>query len=196
MLSAPEPELRRYAAWVIGTAVQNNSKAQTQLHQYKGVKRLVDRLDDEYSVRTKVVYALGSQLHHFPPAARQFEEAGGWQKLRKCLEDSKEGTECQRRVAFFLANYLADEGVDPEKIQEQGFLERLIEILRDEQYNEETDLRERVLQAVQMLLSRTTGPKEETQAQLKGMLPGLKEQHPDALDHEQWGNLENSLQSL
>jgi hsp70-interacting protein len=35
-LSSPEPQLRRYAAWVIGTAVQNNPKAQGHLFQYQG----------------------------------------------------------------------------------------------------------------------------------------------------------------
>jgi hypothetical protein len=189
MLSAPEAEVRRYAAWVIGTAVQNNIKAQTHLHQYNGVKRLVDRLDDEYPVRSKALYALGSQLHHFPPAAKQFEEAGGWEKLKRCLDDVDEGTECQRRVAFFLASYLADEGVDISKIQEHGFLDRLIGILRR---SDETDLRERALQAVQTLVHRTDG-NDETKAQLKGMLPGLREQHPEALDHEQWRSLENQL---
>lgn len=129
-------------------------------------------------------------MHHFPPAARQFEEVGGWGKLRGCLEDVDEGSELQRRVAFFLANYLADEGVDAAKIQEHGFLERFIEILK--RSKDEADLRERVLQAVHMLMRRTNAT-EEHKADLKGMLPGLKEQHPDALDHEQWHSLENQL---
>src|SRR5436305_3112710 len=84
LTSSPEPQLRRYAAWVIGTAVQNNPKAQSQLLKYQGIKKLVEKLkDDEYSVRTKILYALGSELTHFPEGMKQFSEAGGWGILRR-----------------------------------------------------------------------------------------------------------------
>lgn len=138
-LSSPEPELRRYAAWVIGTAVQNNPKAQGHLLQYKGVKKLVEKLADEYAVRAKVIYALGSQLSHCPAAVKQFEEARGWKHLQACIEDVDEGTECQRRVAFFVANYLAEEGSSTTELGD-GYLEGFVQVLQ----KQEADLREKV----------------------------------------------------
>jgi hsp70-interacting protein len=144
MLSSPEAQLRRYAAWVIGTAVQNNSKAQGHLLQYKGVKKLVDKLDDEYSVRSKVLYALGSTLSHFPAGVRQFGEVGGWKKMRECIDADENGTECQRRVAFFIANYLTEEDASTRDIEENGFLKGLVDILGDEKYSDDMDLLEKV----------------------------------------------------
>lgn len=145
-LTSSEPQLRRYAAWVIGTAVQNNPKAQGHLFQYKGIPNLVSKLDDEYSVRTKVLYALGSELNHFPAGVRQFGEAGGWTKLRQCCKDTEEGTECLRRVAFFVSNFLAEEGSQStlEEIEKLGFLERFVEVLGMERYKEEHDMLEKV----------------------------------------------------
>jgi hypothetical protein len=144
MLSAPETPLRRYAAWVTGTAVQNNAKAQAHLLQYKGVEKLVEKLDDEYPVRTKALYALGSELNNFPEGVEQFAQADGWEKLRKCVEGVTQGTECQRRVAFFLSNYLAEDEASTANIEENNFLQGLVNILDDEKYTDESDLLEKV----------------------------------------------------
>jgi len=209
MLNSPDAELRRYAAWVIGTAVQNNPKAQGHFFQYKGLKRLVDKLDDEYPVRSKVLYALGSQLHHFPAGVRQFNEAGGWEKLRKCVDPVDEGIECQRRTAFFVSNYLADENVATQGLEDNKFLEGFVDILGNERYTEQPDLQEKVqsrervvltikaLQAASMMVSRDLGTSDkESLTKLKQLLPSLKEKHPESLDQSQWTSLENSLDTL
>jgi len=209
MLNSPDAELRRYAAWVIGTAVQNNPKAQGHLFQYKGLKRLVDKLDDEYSVRSKVLYALGSQLHHFPAGVRQFSEAGGWEKLRKCVDRVAEGIECQRRVAFFVSNYLADDNVATQGIEDNRFLEAFVDILGNNRCAEDPDLQEKVssrehlvltvkaLQATSMMVSRDLGTSDkESLTKLKQLLPSLKAKHPESLDQSQWTAFENSLDTL
>jgi len=203
MLSSPDAELRRYAAWVTGTAVQNNPKAQGHLLQYKGVKKLVDKLDDVYSVRTKVLYALGCQLNQCPAAVRQFTEVGGWKKLRACIDKVDEGTECQRRVAFFLSNYLAEGGVQTEGLEDNHFLEGFVNVLEDvkdpdvlEKVRPYDDYLTQTLQAVNMLVSKRIGTSPETNSKLKHLLPKLKSQFPDALDQSQWTSLETSLSSL
>ena len=204
MLSSPEPQLRRYAAWVTGTAVQNNPKAQGHLLQYKGIKKLVEKLDDEYSVRTKVLYALGSELNHFPAGVRQFSENDGWRKLRKCVEGVEEGTECQRRVAFFIANYLAEEGVKTKEIEEEGFLEGFVDILEDEKYSNESDLLDKVrpdetpliqtVQAASMLVTKRIGTfNESTISRLKQLLPKLDH---ESIDQDTLTTLEMSLKAL
>ena len=203
MLSSPEAELRRYAAWVTGTAVQNNPKAQGHLLQYKGVKKLVEKLDDVYSVRTKVLYALGCQLNQSPAAVRQFTELGGWKKLRACIDKVDEGTECQRRIAFFVSNYLAEEGAQTTGMEENGFLQGFVDILETET---DPDLVEKVppsgndltktIQAVNMLVSKHVKTSPETVAKLRHLLPKLKSQSRDALDQSQWTSLETSLSNL
>ena len=203
MLSSPEAELRRYAAWVTGTAVQNNHKAQGHLLQYKGVKKLVEKLDDVYSVRTKVLYALGCLLNQFPEGVRQFNEVGGWKKLRECMDKVDEGTECQRRVAFFISNYLAEENADTKGIEENDFLKGFVDIL---QYTKDPDLLEKVLslenhltktmQSTYMFVSKRTTTDPDTLSKLKHLLPSIKTQFPEALDGDQWTKLETSLSNL
>lgn len=180
-LSDSEASIRRYAAWVIGTAVQNNPKAQGHLLQYKGVKRLVESLGDAYTVRTKVIYALGSELSHCPAAVQQFEEADGWTVLKRALEDVKDGTECQRRITFFIVNYLAEDGVSMKGLQENDYLGTFARLLS----NVDVELREQVrpqemavaegqiIQAVTMMLEKGVTTYTETMAKLKELIPGV-----------------------
>ena len=203
-LGAPEAPIRRYAAWVIGTAVQNNPKAQGHLLQYKGVKKLVESLGDDYAVRTKVIYALGSELSHCPAAVKQFEEVGGWNLLRVSLEDVEEGTECQRRIAFLVVNYLAEEGVSTEGLQENGYLAAFVRNLSEV----ETDLREKVpqphrelavakgktIQAVTMLLEKRVATDATTMGKLKELLPVLR--NDPSIDQDLVTTLENTIQAL
>lgn len=86
-LSSPEPDLRRMAAWCIGTAVQNNLPSQERLLAMGGVAMLVDvatKQGEEREVRRKAVYALSSACRNYQPAmdactdalARQGREQG------------------------------------------------------------------------------------------------------------------------
>lgn len=68
------PDLRRYAAWCIGTAVQNNEKSQAALLPAAApgaLARLVEMATDsaeDVSVRRKAVYALSSAGRNYQPA--------------------------------------------------------------------------------------------------------------------------------
>lgn len=70
-LAAAEPDLRRYAAWCVGTAVQNNERSQERLLAAGGLPGLVrlatDAAEDE-AVRRKAVYALSSACRNYQPA--------------------------------------------------------------------------------------------------------------------------------
>lgn len=67
LLSSEEADLRRYAAWCIGTAVQNNVKAQTQLLGGEAIHKLVKLSieDSDGQVRRKAIYALSSEVRNF-----------------------------------------------------------------------------------------------------------------------------------
>jgi hsp70-interacting protein len=201
-LSAPEASIRRYAAWVIGTAVQNNPKAQGHLLQYRGVKRLVGSLGDEYNVRTKVIYALGSELSNCPAAVKEFGEVDGWKVLRALLKDVDEGTECQRRIAFFVANYLAEEDVSTEGLQENGYLGAFVRILS----KAEVDLREKVpsqeevmtkrktIQAVTLMLEKGVMADTEVMEELKETIAVLR--HDPSIDQDLVETLQNTIKVL
>ncbi|QSZ29252.1 hypothetical protein DSL72_003764 [Monilinia vaccinii-corymbosi] len=67
-LAHEEKEIRKMAAWCIGTAVQNNEKSQKCMLKEGGVPLLVKMCVDETEakdVRRKAVYALSSAVRNF-----------------------------------------------------------------------------------------------------------------------------------
>lgn len=72
LLSHEHPDFRRYAAWCVGTAVQNNAPSQERLLTAGGVPKLVamaagdDEKDDK--VKRKALYALSSAVRNYQPA--------------------------------------------------------------------------------------------------------------------------------
>lgn len=70
-LAHAEPEVRKYAAWCVGTAVQNNEKSQERLLAMGGLPVLVRVVLDGAEagdVRRKAVYALSSATRNYQPA--------------------------------------------------------------------------------------------------------------------------------
>lgn len=71
LLEHSEQELRRYAAWCVGTAVQNNEPSQESLLAMGGLPRLVKvavQEDETETVRRKAIYALSSAVRNYQPA--------------------------------------------------------------------------------------------------------------------------------
>lgn len=70
-LEHEESEIRRMAAWCVGTSVQNNEKSQERLFAMNGVPLLVKLALGEKEtglVRRKAVYALSSACRNYQPA--------------------------------------------------------------------------------------------------------------------------------
>ena len=69
LLKSDEAELRRYAAWCVGTAVQNNVKAQEKLQALDAISVLTRLSTQDLSepVRRKAIYALSSEVRNFQP---------------------------------------------------------------------------------------------------------------------------------
>lgn len=106
-LLAPEhaPEILVGAAWVVGTAIQNNDKAQATVLEHGALPRLLALLDaPSVEVRSKGLYALSALLKHYPAAVAQFDELHGWSKLRAELE--RDSLALRRKVVFLLAQLL------------------------------------------------------------------------------------------
>jgi hypothetical protein len=77
-LNSVEAEMRKMAAWCIGTAVQNNVIAQEKLLEMNGIPLLclLAVEDEDEGVRRKSVYALSSEIRNYQP---------GMDELVKCL---------------------------------------------------------------------------------------------------------------
>ena len=69
-LDNEEKDIRKFAAWCIGTAVQNNQPSQERLLAMGGIERLVKLATSEKEgkeVRKKAVYALSSGCRNYQP---------------------------------------------------------------------------------------------------------------------------------
>ncbi|KAM0446084.1 hypothetical protein ACHAPV_006500 [Trichoderma viride] len=70
-LGNKETELRKMAAWCVGTAVQNNERTQERLLAVGGVTPLIEmalKEDEAEEVRRKAVYALSSAVRNYQPS--------------------------------------------------------------------------------------------------------------------------------
>ncbi|RDA83323.1 hypothetical protein CP532_6549 [Ophiocordyceps camponoti-leonardi (nom. inval.)] len=70
-LRSDEADLRKMAAWCVGTAVQNNERTQEKLLAMGGLPPLVSmavRPEERTDVRRKAVYALSSACRNYQPA--------------------------------------------------------------------------------------------------------------------------------
>lgn len=71
LLDDAHADFRRYAAWCVGTAVQNNAPSQERFLAAGGVPKLIDvatRDEEDSAVRRKAVYALSSAVRNYQPA--------------------------------------------------------------------------------------------------------------------------------
>lgn len=70
-LGSQESELRKMAAWCVGTAVQNNERTQERLLAIGGVTPLIEmalKEDEAEDVRRKAIYALSSAVRNYQPS--------------------------------------------------------------------------------------------------------------------------------
>jgi hypothetical protein len=70
-LKHEEREIRKMAAWCVGTAVQNNVKTQERLLAVGGLPHLVEmaiKESEHVDVRRKAIYALSSACRNYQPA--------------------------------------------------------------------------------------------------------------------------------
>lgn len=73
LLEHEEADMRRMAAWCVGTAVQNNQKAQDKLIVLNAIPTLVRiaTSDSNAATRKKSVYALSSAVRNYQPALNE-----------------------------------------------------------------------------------------------------------------------------
>jgi len=108
-----EDEIRQYGLWIIGTAIQNNPKAQHSYLSYNPLPHLISVLttaNQQWSPRTrsKAVYCISNALRHNARAVQGFDSLGGWSALAAALQDSS--IIVRRKVAFLLLTLILQDG--------------------------------------------------------------------------------------
>jgi hsp70-interacting protein len=76
-LSHEEAEIRKMAAWCVGTAVQNNEKSQERCLAQGGIELLTElacKESEGKDVRRKAIYALSSECRNYQAAMDVFTE--------------------------------------------------------------------------------------------------------------------------
>lgn len=111
LLQSDQPAIQVQTAWVVGTAMQNNDKAQAVGLNHGILPILLSLLDSHTpELRNKAMYAVSSLLGHYPAAVAQFSELNGWSKFYQGLGDSS--LILRRKIAFFLNQLLVQDPSD------------------------------------------------------------------------------------
>lgn len=109
------PEIQTAIAGILGTAVQNNDKAQEQLVAADGLAPLLNMVGSTTatnSVRSKVLYAISSLIRHCPVALKGFLDGNGFTSLSKILSSNTNKTFSKKTV--FLIQQLLLASLDTE----------------------------------------------------------------------------------
>lgn len=117
LLSDPADGIQIGATWIVGTAVQNNDKAQMVVLRHGFLHALLGLLEQSPSaaVRSKVAYALSGILKNNPAAIRALDDpspstSSGWASLTRALQDPS--LQLRRKITFLMFNLLLQD-VEP-----------------------------------------------------------------------------------
>ncbi|ODQ81959.1 hypothetical protein BABINDRAFT_165467 [Babjeviella inositovora NRRL Y-12698] len=120
-LTNEEPSLRRYAASIVGTAVQNNPDCQNNYIKHDnaltGLLKLASEEEKDTSVRLKGLYALSSLVRNNEAIIGKFSEAKGWAVVSPILNSSELKDNVKLRALSLLSALLSLK-VDEEAIRE------------------------------------------------------------------------------
>lgn len=170
-LNDTEAVTRERSAFVIGSAVQSNPKAQIKSLEAGVLPQLIRLLSTETDdkVRPRILYAVSSLIRHFPYAQKRFLDLGGLAAIKSMFPSNKDFSIIQVKVITLLHDLvlekdmaLAEDAENTEKMKqyqivhmreavgEQGLCQWLPRLLQAPDH----DSREKVLQA--MLTLRST----------------------------------------
>ncbi|ORX56772.1 Fes1-domain-containing protein [Hesseltinella vesiculosa] len=155
-LGDKEQAVRTGAAWVCGTAVQNNPDAQNFL-EHKGLPPLTKLLKSENpQERAKAQYAISGLLKHCSAAVEQFKSEGGFQVMTNILRDQADDSQTVRKVVFLFNTLMVENSSLATEFKNDGLVDDLDNII--EKYTVETqdeDIVEKALRALHTLVEST-----------------------------------------
>ena len=132
----PAENMRLQAAWVLGTAVQNNPRSQEAFLKLDPLPRILDMLRSESSsaIRSKLIYLLSGLLRHNATAVATFSQLQGWTALKASLAEDP-SLPLRRKTAFLINSLFVHADSDDEAktyitaANQQGTIDALIDSL-------------------------------------------------------------------
>ncbi|PHZ11115.1 Fes1-domain-containing protein [Rhizopus microsporus ATCC 52813] len=155
-LSAKEPQVRKGTAWVCGTAVQNNPKAQKAFLSHGGLEPLLRLLDTDQDneVRSKALYAISGLLKHNAEALAAFEPLDGFNVLRRILHH--ENPTMVRKVIFLYNSLMIDNESLAARLVHDHTLEDLEGILKTyTTERDDEDMVEKTLRTIHTMIQKS-----------------------------------------
>ncbi|KAG0743911.1 hypothetical protein G6F57_007144 [Rhizopus arrhizus] len=155
-LDAKEPEVRKGVAWVCGTAVQNNPKAQTAFMTHGGLQPLLNLLahDADKGVRNKALYAISGFLKHNTSGVLEFEKLDGFNVLRVIL--STEDTAMLRKVIFLYNSLMIDNEALATRFVKDGTFDDFQKVLiKYTEEDEDEDMVEKTLRTIHTVVTKS-----------------------------------------
>ncbi|KAJ3325944.1 hypothetical protein HDV06_002329 [Boothiomyces sp. JEL0866] len=134
LLTSEESEIRVNVAWVMGTAVQNNDRAQQDFARAGGLNILLNSLlkDTDPTVRIKLLYCLSAAIRVCPTNFNEFINNDGFKIIVSACQD---GNEQMIKRSLFLFDALMHEEDQSTveqtntKLMENAVYDMIIEIL-------------------------------------------------------------------
>ncbi|KAF9401731.1 hsp70 nucleotide exchange factor fes1 [Mortierella sp. AD011] len=192
-LKNSNPKFREQAAWVCGTATQNNPKAQAAFLKEKGLPLVIELLSDpETYVRAKAIYALSGAIKHFEPALEEFKNMDGYKTLITLLKTETD-IPLLRKTVFLINTLLIQDPASSKQLAELELVHTLHAVLT--QHIDDEDLTEKSLVTLRTFLDVTSSPIHPmTLASIRPKVLEAKEKYSQhILDSEAWSDLEKKL---
>ncbi|KAK9763226.1 hsp70 nucleotide exchange factor fes1 [Basidiobolus ranarum] len=185
VLDSPHPSLRMNAAWVCGTALQNNPKAQKAFMDNEGLVPMlrVLREDTDNAVRSKALYCISGLIKHFPEGFKIFTAEGGFQVLKDIL-NKEDDVSLITKTIFLLNSLVQQQFLTYAHLQKSGLIGDVIRRTEKDQDNEM--IVEKTLFLILTLSSSGDGFAPEQKQSLKTLIPALKEKYPELLSEDDW----------
>ncbi|KAF9914444.1 hsp70 nucleotide exchange factor fes1 [Lobosporangium transversale] len=189
-LKNSNPKFREQAAWVCGTATQNNPKAQAAFLKENGLAAVIGLLSDpEIYIRAKAIYALSGAIKHFEPALEEFKNQDGFKTLVTLL-NTESDLSLLRKTVFLINTLLIQDPTCSKQLAQLQLIHALDTILK--QHMEDEDMVEKTLVTLRTFFNVSSSPiHPATLALIRPKVLEAKEKYGSLiLDSEAWADLE------
>ncbi|KAF9027989.1 hsp70 nucleotide exchange factor fes1 [Podila verticillata] len=188
-LKNPNPKFREQAAWVCGTATQNNPKAQAAFMSEKGLNAVIELLSDsETYVRAKALYAISGAVKHFEPALQEFKALDGYKTLVSLLNNEHD-IPLLRKTVFLINTLLIEDPASTTQLTELNLIGALNIVLS--QHMDDEDLVEKSLVTLKTFFHECASVNPASKALIRPKILEAKEKYSkEILAAEDWAELE------
>ncbi|PVF96804.1 hypothetical protein CPB86DRAFT_786587 [Serendipita vermifera] len=205
LLESTEEDIQVNALWIMGTAVQNNPKAQAAFLTHAPLPRVFDFLRSQEKttseLKAKALYCISNVLKHNRTAVDQMEGLDGWKLLHDSLIDSNANV--RRKTAFLFNSLLLPDGSAPHQpltsttndlaihaMEKHNVPSTLINaVTSTESATSDEDFEEKAARAILSFLEAGGRLNAEDATRLKDRMKGQKVSSRWGLTREEWDSL-------